>query len=123
MVWKTISLYSLIVFFVIAGFNHFLNPHFYIPLIPQYFPFKSFINIISGICELGFGLLLLFKWSRNFSVYALTIMLVLFIPSHVYFIEIDACVSYGLCVPNWLAWLRLLFIHPLLILWVWSNRI
>jgi HAMP domain-containing protein len=27
-----------------------------------------------------------------------------------------------LCVPMWVAWLRLFLIHPLLIWWVWQAR-
>ena len=46
-------------------------------------------------------------------------MLIAFIPSHIWFIEIGSCVEGGLCVDEWISWLRLLIIHPVLIYWAY----
>jgi uncharacterized membrane protein len=112
----------LIGFYLVAGINHFINPEFYFGLIPQYLPFPVLINYASGVLEviLGIGVGIP-KW-RKVSVYGIIILLVLFIPSHVYFIQIGSCVEDGLCVSLWIAWGRLLIIHPLLIYWAWAVR-
>ena len=119
---KKISFYLLIAFFVLAGLNHFRDPAFYYPLIPPYLPFPKVINVISGILEVILGLGLIWSKVRNDATYALIFLLILFIPSHVYFIQVGGCVESGLCVPLWVTWLRLVIIHPLLIAWVWMHR-
>lgn len=116
---KKLAIWSQAVFYTVAGINHFINPEFYYPLIPNYLPWKEAINLISGIAEIGLGLLLLIPITRKIASIALVAMLVAFIPSHVYFISIGSCIDGGLCVAPWVGWVRLLIIHPLLILGVW----
>ena len=119
---KQISLAVLAGFYVLAGLNHFLNQEFYLPLIPDYLPYPEWINLASGLLEVFFGIALVPIFSRKWAVYAIIIMLLAFIPSHVYFIEIGGCVEDGLCAPLWVAWVRLVVVHPLLIAWAWYHR-
>lgn len=104
-------------FYVFAGVNHFVNPHFYEPLIPDYFPLNRVINYGSGVLEVVLGLGVLTTRFRKASAYAIFVLLILFIPTHIYFIQIGACIKDGLCTPMWVAWVRLVFIHPLLLYW------
>lgn len=119
---KNLSFYALVGFFLFAGLYHFINPEFYYPLIPYFFKYKVFINSASGILEIGLALGLLSNKYRKLAAYGLILLLVFFIPSHVYFIQIGSCIDDGLCVPGWVGWIRLLLIHPLLIYWIFSNR-
>ncbi|MGD1957567.1 MAG: MauE/DoxX family redox-associated membrane protein [Fulvivirga sp.] len=119
---RKISFYLLVGFYLFAGINHFLDPDFYYPLIPPYFKFPVFINITSGIIEVILGLALLLPRFRTYAVYAIIIMLIAFIPSHIYFIQIGSCITDGLCVSEWIGWGRLLVIHPLLIYWAWIHK-
>lgn len=120
---KKVSLYILAAFYLFAGINHFINPDFYYPLIPDYLASLSvLINVVSGIVETGFGLLLFIPKTRYYASLGIVMMLIAFIPSHVYFVQIGSCIEEGLCVPEWLGWLRLIVIHPLLIWWAWSVR-
>lgn len=121
----SIKKYSLILqslFYLAAGLNHFVNPQFYYDLIPPYLPFPVGINALAGVIEFLFGLGFLFNATRRATSIGVIMMLLAFIPSHWYFIEIGGCVDGGLCVPQWVAWLRLIAIHPLLILWAWFHR-
>lgn len=111
--------YLLGIFFIVAGRNHFANPEFYFPLIPDYLPFPVLINDVSGIFEILLGLGILFKKYSKMAAWGIIVLLLLFIPSHIYFIQIGACVEDGLCVPKWVAWIRLLLIHPILIFWAY----
>lgn len=119
---KKYSLYLQVFFYLAAGANHFINPDFYMGLIPEYLPFHSFINLASGVIEIALGIGLIFPVTRKYSAYSIILMLVAFIPSHVYFIEIGGCVEGQLCTTLTVAWVRLVVIHPLLILWAWSAR-
>ena len=119
---KSFSLFIIVIFYVLAGLNHFINPSFYLPLLPNYIPYHAFIVPFSGALEILLGLGLIFKISRHHAAYAIIAMLVAFIPSHVYFIEIGGCIDGGLCAPAWVGWVRLLIIHPLLLAWAWYHR-
>jgi uncharacterized membrane protein len=109
-------------FYLAAGVNHFWHPEFYLPLIPPYFPWPEAINILSGIAEIILALGLFSPRLRPYAAWGIIALLVAFIPSHVYFVQIDGCIPDGLCTPLWVAWLRLLLIHPLLMLWAWWGR-
>jgi uncharacterized membrane protein len=110
-------------FYGIAGLYHFINPEFYLGLIPDYIPKPIFINYVVGLVELLLGILVLFADSRKRACHAIMVLLILLIPSHIYFIQIGSCVSDGLCVHNWASWSRLIVIHPLLIYWAYAVSI
>ena len=107
------------VFYTVAGLNHFRDPEFYLPLIPGYFPEPELINILSGVAEIVLGLLVFPKSTRRAASIGIIILLVCFIPSHIHFIVEGGCLG-KLCVPGWVAWVRLIVIHPLLIFWAWK---
>lgn len=120
---KKINLYLLFGFYFAAGLNHFINPEFYYPLIPDYLPFDRAINIASGLIEMALATGLLVPRTRKWASNLIMLMLIAFIPSHIYFIQIGSCVEGGLCVPAWIGWARLLIVHPILIAWAWSARL
>ncbi len=97
---KRLLRYVLATFFIVAGANHFLDPNFYLPLIPPYFPYPETINWVSGILELLFGGLLFFKKYSLLASYGLLVLLFLFIPSHVYFIKLGSCIQEVFASPN-----------------------
>ena len=119
---KKISLIALCGFYIVAGLNHFINPEFYIALIPPYFKFVTEINIISGLIEVILAVLLISPKTRNWASYGIIAMLLAFIPAHMYSIEMGGCISNSLCVPVWVVWVRLVVIHPILIYWAFMHR-
>ena len=106
-------------FLFLSGLYHFINPEFYFPLIPPYIPFPAFVNYFSGSIEILFGLFLLSPKTRKLSSIGIILMLIAFVPSHIYFIQIGSCVENGLCISPIISWARLVIIHPLLIYWTW----
>jgi len=119
MMVKKLFKYLLGLFFLLAGFNHFLDPESYFPLIPDYIPFPKLINIVSGLLEIIFGAGMFFKKYSKTAAWGIVVLMFLFIPAHIYFIQIGSCVEGGLCVPPWMAWIRLLLIQPILIYWAY----
>lgn len=110
----------LIIFYFLAGVNHFIHPEFYLPLIPSYLPEPELINWISGVAEVLLAVGVIIPRTRKLSVILIILMLIAFIPSHIYFIQVGACMNeQSLCTPMWVAWVRLIVIHPLFILWAW----
>ncbi|WP_075351324.1 DoxX family protein [Algoriphagus marinus] len=112
-----IGKYLMAAFYFLGGINHFLQPEFYLPLIPEYLPEKDLLNTIAGIAEVVGAIGLLIPQTRKIAAWGIVAMLVAFIPSHVYFIQIGSCLEEGLCVSEWIGWIRLVLIHPLLIWW------
>ena len=106
-------------FYLIAGINHFINPEMSFGLIPDYLPWKQEINMISGVAEVLLALMLCIPSSRKAAAILIIAMLVAFIPSHIWFIQIGSCIDGGLCTDEWVAWVRLLVIHPILIFWAY----
>lgn len=117
---KNLSTTLLAAFYGIAGLYHFINNEFYLGLIPDYIPKPIIINYVVGLVELLLGLLVLLPKYRRMACCAIMVLLVVVIPSHVYFIQIGSCVPDGLRVPNWVSWSRLIVIHPLLIYWAYA---
>lgn len=113
---------AMILFYLAAGINHFINPEFYLPLIPDYLPYHELINLVSGYIEIVLAAALLFNKTQRIASFAIIAMLLAFIPSHIYFIQINSCIPGGLCVATWIGWIRLVIVHPLLVYWAWSNR-
>lgn len=118
---KKISLVLLILLYTGAGVNHFWHPAFYYSIIPPYLPNPYLINIAAGISEIVLGFLLIFSTTRKWAAYLLMIMLIAFIPVHIYMIQKGGCMNSLVCIPLWEAWLRLA-LQPVLILWAWWNR-
>jgi uncharacterized membrane protein len=120
---QKVIIHALGYFYLVAGINHFLTPDFYLPLIPPFFSYPESINVLAGVAEILLGLGVLYFPTRKRGAWGIVMMLVCFIPSHVYFIQVGSCIPEGLCVPAWIGWLRLLLIHPVLIYWaVWVAK-
>lgn len=115
--FKNISLIIMTVFYLVSGINHFLHPDNYYPLIPPYLPFPQFINIASGVAEIVLSALLIFPATRKFGAYGIVILLILFIPTHIYMIQKGGCMSITMCLPAWVVWLRLFPLQFILIAW------
>lgn len=112
----------MIAFYLAAGINHFRMPGFYLPLIPDYLGNKALLNILSGIAEILLAIALINTVTRRWAAWGIIVMLVAFIPSHVWFITEGGCPEpNGLCVPVWIAWVRLVIIHPVLLYWAWYH--
>ena len=70
-----------------------MHPEFYVPLIPSYLPSPEVINILSGLVEVVLAIGVVIPRFRRASVYLIILMLIAFIPSHVYFIQEGACMN------------------------------
>ncbi|MCM0042562.1 MAG: hypothetical protein NBV61_07330 [Algoriphagus sp.] len=116
-------IYSMGYFYLVAGVNHFNTPDFYLSLIPPFFSHPELINFISGAAEILLGLGVLYLPTRKLAAWGIFCLLICFIPSHVYFIQIGSCIDGGLCAPEWVGWVRLLIIHPMFLFWAfWVSK-
>jgi uncharacterized membrane protein len=70
--------------FVSAGVNHFINPAFYLRIMPPYLPWHEFLVQLSGICEIFLGVLLLIPKYSRFAAWGLIALLIAVFPANIY---------------------------------------
>ena len=73
----------MVAFYATAGINHFINPHFYEPIMPVYISFHVLLIYISGACEVLLALLLISEYTRRIAAILIIAMLVLFLWLHI----------------------------------------
>ena len=117
---QQILFFILIAFYIFAGYNHFASPSFYLPIIPPYLSnWANEINLLSGILEIILGILFIPKSTRPYAAKGIIILLILFIPSHIYFIQKGSFTLGAIEITPTLSWFRLLIGQPILMLWAW----
>lgn len=113
---KRLSLIVMIVFYVFAGLAHFINPGFYLPIIPPYLPYHLELVYISGAFEILFALLLIPIKTRKAGAWLIIALLVAVFPAN-----IQMFINYlNTNTPDlWISIVRLP-IQLLLIWWAWG---
>lgn len=101
---KTLSLHVLSVFFLVAGFNHFVNPEFYMKIMPPYLPAPAILNAVSGAIEMLLAMMLLRPEIRSLTAWCLILLLIAVFPANVHMYT-QGGAAYG--VPDWALLLRL----------------
>ena len=74
--------YLLVAFFVLGGINHFINPAFYVRMMPPYLPWHLFLVYLSGAFEAGLGLLLLAPRFTRVAGWGLIALLIAVFPAN-----------------------------------------
>jgi uncharacterized membrane protein len=121
---RNIFFVALILFYLFAGANHFINSSFYLPIIPPYLSkWANEINTVSGVVEILLALLLIPKLTRIKAAIGIIIMLLAFIPSHIYFIKKGEFMIGTVMFNPLKSSIRLFIGQPLLILWAyWASK-
>ena len=81
---KIILKYLFGIFFVLAGINHFANSAFYLRLMPPYLPWHLFLVNLSGLCEIGLGILLLIPKFTALAGWGLIALLIAVFPANIH---------------------------------------
>lgn len=70
--------------FILAGANHFINPPFYLKMMPPILPAHLFLIYLSGIIEIVLGVLLLIPKFAKFAAWGIIGLLVAVFPANIY---------------------------------------
>jgi len=119
---KKIFLYLLILLYLLAGINHLWHPQSYDGIIPAYLPWHELINYVAGVAEIGLAIDMMFKATRKWAAYGIIALLIAFIPTHIYMAQKGTFNVGTISVTPFMAWIRLVIFHPLLIAWAWWMR-
>ena len=80
---KTI-IFGLSAFFIIFGIDHFVNPDFYLSIMPPNLPFKLEAVYVSGLFEILGGVGVLLAATRKIAGLGLVALLVAVYPANIY---------------------------------------
>ncbi|MCB0457922.1 MAG: DoxX family membrane protein [Flavobacteriaceae bacterium] len=95
--------YLLGILFIVAGFFHLQKPKIYEKIMPPYIPSHKSMVLISGIVEMILGFMILNPVTQKLSAWGIIILLVLFLPIHVYMLQEKEA---SLKLPKWVLILR-----------------
>lgn len=123
------SVFAVSAFFTAAGISHFVKPHFYESLVPDWFPDAPAANRVSGAAEVVLGLAMIPTGTRPWAARGLLALLATVYPAN-----IDAAINSvdvraddgGVHrrhvgeVPDARNWIRLPF-QFVMAAWVWRH--
>ena len=81
---REIVLFGLAIFFIFFGIDHFINPDFYLSIMPPAFPLHKEAVYISGFFEILGGLGVLISRFRKIAGWGLIVLLVTVYPANIY---------------------------------------
>jgi uncharacterized membrane protein len=106
--------WSVGLFFIVAGANHFVNPKPYLSIMPSYLPAHAALVQISGVAEILGGIGVFPARTRRFAAWGLILLLVSVFPANLN----SALHGIPGSLPGWVLWCRLP-LQPVLIWWVY----
>ncbi len=81
---KIVLKYLLVIFFVGGGINHFVNPDFYIRIMPPYLPWHRELVLLSGVFEVVLGLMVLIPRYLRLAGWGLIALLIAVSPANIH---------------------------------------
>ena len=75
------------IFYVLVGIKHFIDPNFFLAIVPPYLPYHLELVYISGIFEILFGVMILFPKYRYWGSVGLIILLIAVFPANIYLFQ------------------------------------
>jgi len=75
------------IFYVLVGIKHFIDPNFFLAIVPPYLPYHLELVYISGIFEILFGVMILFPKYRYWGSVGLIILLIAVFPANNYLFQ------------------------------------
>lgn len=75
------------IFYVLVGIKHFIDPNFFLAIVPPYLPYHLELVYISGIFEILFGVMILFPKYRYWGSVGLILLLIAVFPANIYLFQ------------------------------------
>ena len=117
---KTVSRYIMSLFYVSVGINHFLNPEWFVKIVPpMLLEFDYELVYLSGVCEVMFGLLILIPKARYYAAWGLILTLAAVFPANIYLAQTNGV---AMDTTAAVAWYRLPFQTVFILLAYWHRN-
>ena len=119
MTFKLITIYLMGLFYIQIGIKHFTNVDWFMQIMPPYMPFHKELVYLSGIFEILFGVMLLFKKTRFLTGWGLILLLIAVFPANIYLAQTNGAAMGTSAV---IAWGRLPFQAVFISLAYWHSK-
>ena len=80
---KIALLYLMALIYIAAGIYHFVNPKLYLKIMPTYLPYHLQLIYLSGVIEIGLGILLIPEGTRSIAAWLIIAMLIAIFPANI----------------------------------------
>ena len=81
---RSISKFVLAIFMIVAGTMLFVNPDFFLKIMPPYLPLHQELVLASGVCEILLGVLLLIPRCSRLAAWGIIALLIAVFPANIY---------------------------------------
>ena len=85
--FKLITIYFMSIAYAYVGVRHFIDPDFFLAIMPNYLTFHLEFVYLSGIAEVVLGLMLLSKKTRKTGAIGLIILLILVFTANIHLVQ------------------------------------
>ena len=75
------------IFYVIVGIKHFIDPNFFLAIVPPYLPYHLELVYVSGLFEILFGIMILIPKYRYWGSVGLILLLIAVFPANIYLFQ------------------------------------
>ncbi|MCR9145205.1 MAG: DoxX family protein [bacterium] len=112
---KQIGMYVMAAFYGFAGVMHFVNPEFFLKIVPPYLPFPLALVYLSGVAEIVLAIGLVIPRFRRLAAWGVILLLIAVFPANVYHYTSGGA---GMDIPESMLIVRLL-LQGVLIAWAY----
>ncbi len=85
--FKLTTIYIMSIAYMYVGVRHFIDPDFFLAIMPNYLTFHLEFVYLSGLAEVILGLMLLSKKTRKTGAIGLIILLILVFPANIHLVK------------------------------------
>ena len=117
---RYVTIYFLSVLYIVVGIKHFIDPDFFIVIVPENLFYPKLLVFVSGFFEVLFGVMLLYYRTRKVAAWGLILLLVAVFPANVY-LYISETAQESLGVTKSQALVRMPFQLPLILIAYWHS--
>ena len=88
--FKKITIYFMSSAYIYVGIRHFIDPDFFLAIMPDYLPLHKEAVFVSGVFEILLGGMLLFPKSRKVAGWGLILLLIAVFPANIHLAQNEA---------------------------------
>ena len=107
--------------YITVGVKHFINPDFFVTIVPPIISWKEEAVLVSGFIEVLLGILLLFNNTRKLAAWGIILLLIAVLPANIY-LYLSEIPREMLSISKSQALFRIPFQIPLIIISYWHSK-
>ena len=119
--FKLITIYFMSIEYAYVGVRHFIDPDFFLHIMPNYLEYHLELVYLTGVAEIIFGIMLIFNQTRKIGSIGLIILLILVFPANIHLVQSDLSQSM-LNVTKDQSILRLPFQGVFILIAYWHSK-